>query len=121
MTHISERIPVVKRRMTAKQHTFPATYPCHPLFSNSFLPLSQSKWNLWWTKWHLDKFFSECFTLPLSLSCHQCSSLVFHSCIADGGSSCNWQRCLLQYLNPLVSIPCFKVLTCAHDVLIIVH
>jgi len=120
-THFSKRIPVVKRRMTAKPHTFPAAYPCYALFSNSFLSLSQSVWDLWWTKWYLDRSFSGCFALPLSLSFHQCSTLVFHSCIADGGSSCNWQRCLIKYLNPLVSFPCFKVLTCAHNVLIIVQ
>jgi hypothetical protein len=30
-------------------------------------------WDLWWTKWHLDRFLSEYFGFPLSISFHQCS------------------------------------------------
>jgi hypothetical protein len=35
--------------------------------------LGQSMWDLWWTKWHWDKFFSEYFGFPLSISFHRCS------------------------------------------------
>jgi hypothetical protein len=28
----------------------------------------QSMWDLWWTKWHWDRFFSELFGFPLSIS-----------------------------------------------------
>jgi hypothetical protein len=28
-------------------------------------------WNLWWTKWHWDGFFPECFGFPLSVSFHR--------------------------------------------------
>jgi hypothetical protein len=28
---------------------------------------------LWWTKWHWDRFFSESFGFPLSVSFHCCS------------------------------------------------
>jgi hypothetical protein len=27
-------------------------------------------WDLWWTKWHWDRFFSEFFDFPLSISFH---------------------------------------------------
>jgi hypothetical protein len=30
-------------------------------------------WDLWWTKWHWDKFFYEYFGFRLSVSFHQCS------------------------------------------------
>ena len=30
-------------------------------------------WDLWWTKWHWDKFFPpEYFGFPLSISFHRC-------------------------------------------------
>jgi hypothetical protein len=33
----------------------------------------KSMWDLWWTKWHWDRFFSESFGIPLS---------IYHSTIA---------------------------------------
>jgi hypothetical protein len=30
-------------------------------------------WDLWWTKWHWDRFFSEYFGFALSISFHRCS------------------------------------------------
>ena len=30
-------------------------------------------WDLWWTKWHWGRFFSEYFGFPLAISFHQCS------------------------------------------------
>jgi hypothetical protein len=30
-------------------------------------------WDLWWTKWHWDRFFAEYFSFPLSVSFHRCS------------------------------------------------
>jgi hypothetical protein len=35
--------------------------------------LDQSMWDLWWTKWHWDRFFPELFGFPLSISFHRCS------------------------------------------------
>ena len=35
---------------------------------------SQSMWDLWWKKWHWDKFFPEYFGFPMSISFHQCST-----------------------------------------------
>jgi hypothetical protein len=29
---------------------------------------------MWWTKWHWDRFFSEYFGFPLSISFHRCST-----------------------------------------------
>jgi hypothetical protein len=31
-------------------------------------------WDLWWTKWHWDRFVPEYFSFPLSISFHRCSS-----------------------------------------------
>jgi hypothetical protein len=33
----------------------------------------QSMWDLWWTKWHWDRFFPEFFGFPLSVSFRWCS------------------------------------------------
>jgi hypothetical protein len=30
-------------------------------------------WDLWWTKWHWDRFFPEYFGFPLSVLFHRCS------------------------------------------------
>ena len=32
-----------------------------------------SMWDLWWTKWHWDRFFPEYFGFPLSILFHRCS------------------------------------------------
>jgi hypothetical protein len=37
----------------------------------------QSMWDLWLTKLHCDRFFSQFFSFPLSVSFHQCS-ILFH-------------------------------------------
>jgi hypothetical protein len=34
-------------------------------------------WDLWWTKWHWDKFFSKLFGFPLSVLFHQGSILIY--------------------------------------------
>jgi hypothetical protein len=33
----------------------------------------QSMWDLWWTKWHWDRFFPEYFGVPLPISFNYCS------------------------------------------------
>jgi hypothetical protein len=33
----------------------------------------QSMWDLWWTKWHWDRFFPKYFGFSLSISFHRCS------------------------------------------------
>jgi uncharacterized membrane protein YiaA len=33
-------------------------------------------WDLWWTKWHWDRFFSEYFGFPLSISFYRCSITI---------------------------------------------
>jgi hypothetical protein len=33
----------------------------------------QSMWDLWWTKWHWDRFFPDYFGFPLSISFHRFS------------------------------------------------
>jgi hypothetical protein len=37
-----------------------------------FDPGSVHMWDLWWTKWHWDRFFSEYFGFPLLISFHRC-------------------------------------------------
>jgi fluoride ion exporter CrcB/FEX len=33
--------------------------------------------DLWWAKWHCDRFLSQYFAFPLSVSLHQCFVLIF--------------------------------------------
>jgi hypothetical protein len=42
----------------------------------------QSMWDLWWTKWHWDRFFSVFFCFPLSRSFHHCSIFTH---VSSGG------------------------------------
>ena len=35
------------------------------------------RWDLWWTKQHWDRFFSEYFRYPPSVSLHQCSIFIY--------------------------------------------
>jgi hypothetical protein len=37
-----------------------------------------SMWDLWWTKWHWERFFFEFFGFPLSVSFHRGSMLTYH-------------------------------------------
>jgi hypothetical protein len=47
------------------------TVPLNWSFHGSHLGgVSQSMWNLWWTKWHWNRFFSEVFGFPLLISFH---------------------------------------------------
>ena len=48
------------------------------LMKKSVLSLVLSKWDLWWTKWHCDIFFSQYFCCPLSVRFHQCSKHILH-------------------------------------------
>jgi hypothetical protein len=34
-------------------------------------------WDLWWTKWHWDRFFSKFFNFLLPISFHQGSILIY--------------------------------------------
>ena len=36
----------------------------------------QPTWDLWYTKWYSDRFFSEYFSFPLSVSLHRCSIII---------------------------------------------
>jgi hypothetical protein len=38
----------------------------------------RSMWDLWWSKWHWGRFFSEFFGFPLSISFRHCSTLINH-------------------------------------------
>jgi hypothetical protein len=48
------------------------------------LTACQSMWNLWWTKWHWDRFFFEFDSFSLSVSLHRGSP---YSCIISGTNS----------------------------------
>jgi len=43
-----------------------------------------SVWDLWWTEWHWDSFYSEHVTFPHSVSFHACStphiSVMYQEC-----------------------------------------
>jgi hypothetical protein len=39
----------------------------------------QSMWDLWWTKWHWDRFFPEYFGFPLSISLHYTEKLKINT------------------------------------------
>jgi hypothetical protein len=39
----------------------------------------QSMWDLWWTKWHWDRFFSKSFGFLLSISFLRCSIFIHMS------------------------------------------
>jgi hypothetical protein len=56
-------------------------------------------WDLWWTKWHWERVFSESFGFPLSISFHRCSILTR---VSPGG----WTRGLLgaQFHRDIVSL-----------------
>jgi hypothetical protein len=38
----------------------------------------QSMWDLWWTKWHWDRVFSEFFGFAVSMSFHRSFILIYH-------------------------------------------
>jgi hypothetical protein len=67
---------------------------------------SQSMWDLWWTKWHWDRFFSQYSRSPLSVSFHQGSKLFF-SCmlLLPGQTGEAWepfiQQCAFGNRGPL--------------------
>jgi hypothetical protein len=42
----------------------------------------QSMWDLWWTKWHWDRSFSESFGFLLSVSFYHCSIFTY---LSSGG------------------------------------
>ena len=68
-----------RQGIKSKQHRTKG--PCHG--SGGQLPAShrggpgsisgQSVWDLWWTKWHWDRYFPKYFGFPLSFSFHRCS------------------------------------------------
>jgi hypothetical protein len=39
-------------------------------------------WDVWWTEWHWDRFLSESFGFPLSVSFHRCSIFTH---VSSGG------------------------------------
>jgi hypothetical protein len=50
-------------------------------------------WDLWWTKWHWDRFFSEYFGFPLSISLQWCSIKMEK---AEKSSSSSSQGCTIS-------------------------
>jgi hypothetical protein len=56
------------------------TYQPHymaPHWRMMYILHNKYMWDLWWTTWHQDRFLSEYFGFPLSISLHQCSTLIF--------------------------------------------
>jgi hypothetical protein len=50
-------------------------------FCHLLIP-GQSVWDLWWTKWYWNRFYSEYFAFPLSVSFRQHSVLTYSSITA---------------------------------------
>ena len=51
----------------------------------------QSSWGLWWTQWWWDRFFSDYFSFPVSLSFQQCS--IYFICLLPVPCNLsNWQH-----------------------------
>jgi hypothetical protein len=50
----------------------------------------QSMWDLWWTKWHWDRVFSEFFCFPLSISFQRRSPNSYH--LGNEQYVCQWQQ-----------------------------
>jgi hypothetical protein len=71
-------LEIVTLYMINKNCLVLASWPCHR--SGSWSPTSRSRgqgsvamhsvWNLWWTKWHWDRFLSRYFGFPVLLSSH---------------------------------------------------
>ena len=52
-----------------------------PQFYRQITWPSQKIWNLWWTKWHCQRSFPECFTFPFSWLFHQCATHIHSSTV----------------------------------------
>jgi hypothetical protein len=61
-------------------------------------------WDLWWTKYHWDRFFSKFFHVPLSVSFHHCF-------IFTHVSSRGWTTGLLAATVPLRQSPPITTIT----------
>ena len=60
----------------------------HFITTNFWLP-GQSMWDLWWTKWQWDRFFSQYIGFPLSVSLHQFSYQKDKRAKPGNRSKCN--------------------------------
>jgi hypothetical protein len=65
----------------------------------------QSMWDLWWTKWHWDRFFPEYFGFPLSISFHRCSIarkkiIIFITGLHNKPQGCGASVALLRGPSP---------------------
>jgi hypothetical protein len=47
-------------------------------------------WDLWWTKWHWDRFFSELFSFPINIIPPWLSLLIYH--LGDEQQACWWPQ-----------------------------
>jgi hypothetical protein len=64
----------IQRRSADKKRSARAQERCYFFHCGSPVSIQdQSMWDLWRTKWHWDRFFTEYFGFPLSISFHQCS------------------------------------------------
>jgi hypothetical protein len=66
----------------------------------------QSMWDLWWTKWHWDRLFSEFICFPLSISFHRRSPtyIIFSEGCLKNRSSGHWLlKVAVPWLRRLVA------------------
>jgi hypothetical protein len=59
-------------RMTHEKFTVLLDLLKHDISRENSIP-GQSMWDLWWAKWHWDRFIPEYFGFRLSISSHRCS------------------------------------------------
>lgn len=65
-------------------------------------------WDLLWTKWCWERFFSQYFGFPLSVTLHQCSVLIFGLVLLSPDDNRSKpenvepKQCLLRYRSALV-------------------
>jgi hypothetical protein len=65
-------------------HAMPQMVCCQPLTRGPSSRPGQSMWNLWWTRWQWERPLSEYFGFIMSLSFHQCYTLILHPPTTDG-------------------------------------
>ena len=61
-------------------------------------------WDLWWTKWHWQIFFSEYFSFPPSVSFHQYSMLIFILILLSEGQAGEASYTSIKTVRSLVSV-----------------
>jgi hypothetical protein len=65
-------------------------------------------WDLWWTKWHWERFFSEFFCFPLSIPFHRRSPYSYIIRVMNNMSVSGSSSETLSHLIEIYNIPSFR-------------